>query len=188
MTIFVVKLKLIIIYTMEIIADLLKITVPAAIVLYGVFLTVRSFLNKDYEKKLVELRMKSNEQITPIRLQAYERMCLLLERITPANHIARLPQSELTAFQLQFMLVSEIRAELNHNLSQQLYMSHKVWTMVKNAVEDTVSLVNIAASGLNENSRGIELSRKIIELYVSKQELPIEIALQNLKTEIQEIF
>ena len=60
--------------------------------------------------------------------------------------------------------------------------------MVKNAVEDTVSLVNIAASGLNENSRGIELSRKIIELYVSKQELPIEIALQNLKTEIQEIF
>lgn len=173
---------------MEYLGDFIKILLPAGVVLYAMVLVVRSFLNNDFEKKLVDIKVKSTATVLPIRLQAYERICLLLERISPGNIIVRVNVSEMTAMQLQQQLNAEIRHEFNHNLSQQMYMSDKAWTSVKNAVEETISLVNASASETAPDARGIELARKIIEKNISRAENPIDTALTFIKNEIREIF
>ena len=173
---------------MEYLGDFIKILLPAGVVLYAMMITVKSFLNNDFEKKLAELRVTATTTVLPIRLQAYERICLLLERISPGNIIVRVNVSEMTASQLQQHLNAEIRHEFNHNLSQQMYMSDKSWVHVKNAVEETISLINASASETAPDARGIELARKIIEKNIMRQENPIDQALSFIKNEIREIF
>ena len=110
---------------MEYLFDLLKILLPAAAVLYGMYLVVVSFISKEREKMLVELKTKNTQTIIPVRLQAAERLCLLLERITPNNLVRRSSPGGMTAAELQGQLLHEVREEFNHNFSQQVYFSEE---------------------------------------------------------------
>lgn len=173
---------------MEILGDFLKISLPAAAVMYAMFLTVRSFLNKDFEKKLVEIRIKNNELILPIRLQAYERMALFLERISPHNLIMRVNDPAYNVAQLHQRLLIEIREEFNHNLSQQVYMSDQAWTIIKTSMEEVIAEINKSSTGIPPESKGIELAKMIFENLVQKNEDPVNKALKFIKTEIQQVF
>jgi len=165
-----------------------KILLPASIVLYGVYLMVRSFINKDIELKKLEVRSRAIETILPNRLQAYERMCLFLERISPPNLLLRLNNPIYSARELHKILLDEIRNEYNHNVSQQIYMSEEVWNMIKSSKEDLTILINEASSLLEPEATGLDLSRKIFELTLDKNVEPIGHALIELKKEIQQTF
>ena len=123
-----------------------KILLPASIVLYAVYLTVRTFINKEIELKRLEVRGHSMETILPNRLQAYERICLFLERISPPNLLLRLNSPGYSAREFHKLLLDEIRNEYNHNVSQQIYMSEEVWNMVRNGKEDLVIMINEASA------------------------------------------
>ena len=86
------------------------------------------------------------------------------------------------------ILLDEIRNEYNHNVSQQVYMSEQVWGMVKNSKEDLTVMINEAASQMKDDSKSIDLSKKIFELVMEKKVDPIGHALSELKREIQQIF
>ena len=165
-----------------------KILLPASVVLYAVYLTVRSFIIKEIELKKLEVRSRSIETILPNRLQAYERMCLFLERISPPNMLMRLNNPGYSAKEFHKLLLDEVRNEYNHNVSQQIYMSDEVWSMIKNAKEDLTILINEASSQMGPDSTSLDLSRKIFELTLEKKVEPIRHALQELKKEIQQTF
>lgn len=173
---------------MDQIFELAKITLPATLVLYAVFLVVKSFLNKEYDKKLLEIKMENTKIILPIRLQAYERICLLLERISLTNLIVRVNEISLNSHQLHQILLSEIRQEVNHNLSQQVYMSDDAWNTTKKAIEDVVSLINTSAEQVQPESRSIELAKKIFENHIIKNYDTVNQALTFVKAEIREVF
>ncbi len=173
---------------MEIVYDLLKITLPAALVLYLAYLLVRSFLQKQLDEIAFSVRQKNQEIVVPIRLQAYERIVLLLERITPSNLLSRLGNAEYTAEEFQQILVHEIRNEFNHNLSQQVYMSDSAWTYVSTAVEQTISLINSSANGLGNEAKGIELARVVLENGAGEEMDTPKQAIKFIKEEIQSIF
>jgi len=116
---------------MDALIDFVKIVIPASVVLYAVYLTVRSFIAKEIELKKLEVRAKGIETILPARLQAYERITLFLERISPQNLLIRLSDPAYSAREFQKLLLDEIRNEYNHNVSQQVYMSEEVWNLVK---------------------------------------------------------
>jgi hypothetical protein len=82
---------------MDTLSDLIKIVLPAALVLYAMYLVIRSFLQKDFDRQVVALKQKNAEVVLPIRLQAYERMALFLERISPNNMLIRLADPTMTA-------------------------------------------------------------------------------------------
>jgi hypothetical protein len=170
---------------MEIVGDLLKIILPAALVIYAMYLTVMSFLKKDRDRMLVELKTQNTQTVLPIRLQAGERLCLLLERITPNNLIRRVNQPSFSARELHGQLLSEVREEFNHNLSQQIYFSDETWESVKRAVENVVTLVNTGLQDLNDEARGIDLAKRIFQLSLDQKYDPIQIALKNVKSEIR---
>ena len=111
---------------MEAIIDFIKILVPAALVLYAMYLTVKAFLNKELEKTRLEIKEKNIEVVLPVRLQAYERIVLFLERMSPNNLVTRLNQAEMTAKVFQQIMLREISDEYNNNVSQQVYMSEEV--------------------------------------------------------------
>lgn len=173
---------------MELFEELIKVLLPALAVLYAMYLVVKSFLEKDMEKKVLDVRSKNAEVILPVRLQAYERICLFLERITPNNLLIRLNDGSYSARQFQQILNSEIREEFNHNLSQQLYMSDQAWIMVKNAMQEVISVINEASREVDPEAKSLELSKRIFEKMLAKEADPVQEALTQVKDEIRRIF
>lgn len=173
---------------MNIALDLIKVIVPASLVLYAVYLMVRSFIQREIEFKKLDVRGRSVDTILPSRLQAYERMTLFLERISPQNLLIRLNNPAFSGKDFQKVLLDEIRSEYNHNASQQVYMSEEVWSQIKNAKEDLIILINEAASRLMPDAKSIDLSKKIFEMAMEKKVDLVSLALSELKKEIQQVF
>lgn len=173
---------------MNIVLDLIKVIVPASLVLYAVYLMVRSFIQREIELKKLDVRGRSIDTILPSRLQAYERMTLFLERISPQNLLIRLNNPAFSAKDFQKVLLDEIRSEYNHNASQQVYMSEEVWSQIKNAKEDLIILINEASSRLMPDAKSIDLSKKIFEMAMEKKVDLVSLALSELKKEIQQVF
>lgn len=173
---------------MEYLADLLKIILPAGLVIYGMYLTIMSFLKKEREKMLVDLKTQNTNTLLPIRLQAGERICLLLERITPNNLVRRVNSPEYSARDLYHQLLHEVREEFNHNLSQQVYFSDETWESVRRGVESVITMVNQAMQEMPEEARGIDLAKKIFQISLDQKSDTIQKALTRVKDEIRIFF
>lgn len=173
---------------MELVADLVKIILPAGLVLWAMYLTVSSFIKKDVVEKELAIKAETTKMLLPIRLQAYERMALFLERISPNNLLTRLNGQTPNVVSFQQLMLSEIREEFSHNLSQQVYMSDEAWTVVKNAMNETVALINLSARELAPELPAFELSKRIFEVIMEKNINPSDEALSIIKKEIRENF
>jgi hypothetical protein len=180
---------------MELLLEFMKLVLPAAIVLLAMYLTVKAFVNKDFElaqkefeKKIIDYKTETSKTSLPLKIQAYERICLFLERISLNNLIVRINDPAYTAGQLQQRLNMEVREEFNHNLSQQIYMSNEAWDLVRTAQDEIISIVNKAAEQVDRNGRGIDLAKKIFEEMLERQSNPCEVALKYLKEEIRTIL
>jgi hypothetical protein len=173
---------------MQSIIELFKILIPAAAVLYGMYLMAQTFLQKQFEQKELDIKLKTIEITTPLRLQAYERMTLFLERITPAKLLIRLGSPDIHSIDYQQILLQEIREEFNHNLTQQVYISHETWQKTCIAMNDVVALINTSASEISSDSTSINLSKKIFEKVISENKQLTDEALKTLKEEAQKMF
>lgn len=170
------------------IIELLKISVPALIVAGAMYYVIKKQNERDYKMRLVELRQKNSDTVLPIRLQAYERVVLLLERITPSNMLLRVGAAGQTAAEYHRLLLAEIRNEFNHNMSQQVYMTETAWQQVKHAREEVVNLINNTFRELPENARGTDLAKKILETILASENDPTARAISFVKQEIGQVF
>lgn len=173
---------------MAYLADLLKIVLPAGLVIYGMYLTIMSFLRKEREKMLLDLKTQNTRTILPIRLQAGERLCLLLERITPNNLVRRINNPEYSAREFYSQLLHEVREEFNHNLSQQVYFTDETWESVRRAVESVVTIINSAMQDMPEEARSLELAKRVFQLTLDQKNDAIQMALKSVKSEIRIFF
>ena len=173
---------------MEILIEFGKLLIPALLVLYAMYLTVKSVLEKEIERKEVDFKIKNYETILPLRLQAYERIALLLERISPNNIMLRLNNPGLSAKEFQIILVKEIREEFNHNLSQQIYIDENTWVLVRKAVEDTINLINQSAMNLKEEAKGMDLTKSVFAEIMQNEVDSIKHALSQLKKEVSQFY
>lgn len=173
---------------MDALVEFGKILIPASVVLYAAYLLVRTFIQKEIELKRLEVRGRSIETVLPNRLQAYERMTLFLERISPQNLLIRVNGPGMTSREFHQLLLGEVRTEYNHNVSQQVYMSQEVWDLIINAKEDLIVSINDAANETNAEASSLDLSKKIFEKAMNKPIDPIAHAIIELKKEIQRTF
>jgi hypothetical protein len=168
--------------------------VPAFIVMAGMFLlmkrfmenqqnVLKKFLERDIQVKTVEDKQSKQRESLPLKLQAYERLILFLERIAPNSILVRVHRGGMSASQLQSDLVSTIRAEFEHNLSQQIYVSEQAWDEVKDAKEDMIRIINNAFSHVGNNATGIQMSSHIFEQILKMETLPTQKAIDFLKSE-----
>lgn len=160
--------------------------VPSLIVAVTAFVLAKYFVENDQKKRLLELKFHSKELVTPVRLQAYERMAMFLERIDPNQLLFRVSNPDLTAYQMQTILLATIRSEYEHNLSQQVYISPEAWEGIRNAKEKVVNVINLAAGHLGEGAMSTDLAGAVLEAVAD--ESPTAAAMERLKKDIALLY
>ncbi len=168
---------------MELVYNILLVTIPALIVFLTAFFILRGMIRSDQERRKQEILLQNNRTITPLRLQAYERFVLFLERISLESLIIRVHTQGMSAAQLHSALLSNIRGEFEHNLSQQIYVSPQAWEVVKNARSNIVKLINTEFEKLPENTTGLEFSRRLLEKVMELDKEPTKAAIEFVKNE-----
>ena len=168
--------------------EILKYLLPALVVFATTFYLVKKYFEDEDKKRKQQLFINNQGTIMPLRLQAYERMILFLERISPESLIIRVNRSGYTCQQLQAELMNAIRGEFEHNLSQQLYVSPGAWEMLKIARGRTIQLINMMAEKIQKDSPSINLSKAILESIVDQEKVPTADALNFIKKEFSELF
>jgi len=168
--------------------DVLKYTIPSLIVFATAYFILKSFIESEEKKRHLEIRTKNQKLITPIRLQAYERLTLFLERISPNSLILRIQKPNMTASQLQREMLAVIRTEFEHNLSQQIYISKQAWEVSKSAKENLIKLINASADKVNPKADAMQLSQVILQTIISVGAPPTQTAIDFLKAEVKQFF
>lgn len=168
----------------EVVLFVVSILCVSAVAIVAISLTLRQQkLFQQVEQKLVR-----NKITLPLRLQAYERCIVFLERISPESLVIRVNKGEDTVASLQAKLLSAIRSEFEHNISQQLYVSQETWVYVVNAKNNIVGLINSCSSRLHPEMREIELSKLIIETYSNIETSPTATAKLKIKQEVAQLY
>src|ERR1700743_826846 len=91
--------------------DILKYTVAGLGVVWIAFYLFKPYLDRSESIQLIELKKTISAQTLQLRLQAYERIVLFIERINPANMLVRLNDPSYSAAQLYTLIVTELRNE-----------------------------------------------------------------------------
>lgn len=105
----------------------------------------------------------------PLRLQAYERLVILCERISLPNLISRVSQPDLSARDMQFMLVENIKQEFEYNASQQIYVTQAAWEAVRNLRDQTLLIINSIAKTLSSEARAHDLNKGLLEAILNQE-------------------
>ena len=173
---------------MEVILEILKYTVPALIVFLTVLVMLRTWSRNEDKRRKTEFNMHISDEILPVRLQAYERSILLLERISPESMIMRVSRNDYTARQLQQELLSNITSEFEHNIAQQTYLSTEAWDKMKITKNQVINLVNETAKEVKPDASGPTLGKLILERLTELNNPPSQVAIDYLKQEVKTLF
>ena len=167
--------------------EIVKIILPAGIVFLTTYYLVKNFLDHESRKKVLDLKVSNQAILTPLKLQAYERVILFLERINPNAMVMRLSKTG-SASNFQGELLKTIRSEFEHNLSQQIYMSPKSWEAVVKGKEETIKLINIASGKVSADASAMELAQAVLGVAAQLTELPTKPSIELIKREIAKEF
>jgi hypothetical protein len=133
------------------------------------------------------LVQKENQKLSlPIRLQAFERLALYLERINPAKLLLRIAPMSDNKTEYENLLIQHIEQEFEHNLSQQIYVSDNAWTIILTAKNTTIQLIRKSAK--NETISTSHQLREGILSDLVNVDAPSNMALSFLKSEVSEIL
>jgi len=168
--------------------DTVKLIIAGLAVFLIAWYLVKDYLDKSYNKELLDLKRSAQAQTFPLKLQAHERMVIFLERLNPANMLVRLHVADTTVRELHHLVLSDIRAEYQHNVTQQLYVTNEAWLLLKQLKEDTIDLINNAAKGLPQDAPSVELSKVVLTHLAGLEENPYEVAINRIKGELYHLF
>jgi hypothetical protein len=165
----------------QLFAYLLPSVVTGAIAFYF----FRMHTNNEEGRRRFLLHKDSQKDTLPIRLQAYERMALFLERISIPNLVVRVaPQSNDKAA-YENLLTKSIETEFDHNLSQQIYMTDECWNIIKAAKSATIQMIRKAA--MSDTDTADKLREDILNETMEKTS-PSATALSFVKREIGDLW
>lgn len=162
--------------------------VPSLLVLLAALVSQRYILRENRRVEGVANAVENRKITVPIRLQAYERLALLLERISPEALLLRTDAGQNSAKQFEAILLEAIRAEWNHNLSQQIYVSLDMWNLVKNAKGNVSKLITLCGEKTHPDAPAGELSKTILAALLEMQTHPTTQALNALRAEAAKLF
>ena len=155
-----------------------------------VYLLVKRYFDNLQKERLLQMKLDERSEtlkvVTPIRLQAYERMALFLERISPNSLVLRCYQPGMDLRLLQGVMTKNIRDEWEHNLSQQVYLSAELWANIREAKDEMVNLVNSAAVSLTDTTDPTRLAATIFASAADHS--PVDSALEAMHKELKELF
>ena len=173
---------------MDAFIEIIKYTIPAALMLLLTYLLLSNFVDNEEKRRQFYLRKDLNKKSLPMRFQAFERLTVFLERITPNHLVLRVKPGNMPLGVYRKILVDTIRQEYDYNVSQQVYISDKSWNSIVSAKSQVVSMINKVSAEMDENATAADLSRKLIELEMTGDIFPTKAAILLLKHEAARNF
>lgn len=173
---------------METALEILKYILPALIVFATVYFMMKKYLDMQFNTEALRFKQDQLKNTLPIKFQAYERLAMFCERISLDNLSYRLSNSSMDANTLSTAMMIAIQQEYEHNMSQQVYVSEKLWEIISFAKDQMLNIVTTAASDPSINNSPAALIEKAIELEKSMGGSPIRTAKRAIKKEIDIIL
>jgi len=168
--------------------DILKFIIPSLVVLAVCYVIINKVMDDHANRLQLEIRKQNASMLTPLKLQAYERMILFLERISPQTLINNYNDGSNTARGLKHLMESSVNQEFMHNLSQQIYISNQAWNIIKVVKEEVIQLIHETYENMEAEANGVELSKAIIDRMILENSIPTIKAIDFLKAEINLYF
>lgn len=174
---------------MNLFLELLKFTIPALIVFFTAYFMLKMLLDERQRIDRMLLQQDAQKITLPLRLQAYERLTLLCDRVSLPNTLLRIRTPQMTVGELTGALLLSISQEFEHNTSQQLFVSETLWRIITLAREQTLLLITKAAEELDPKANAEELVKHIF-LLLEEQEgpTPLHRALVAIRMEAGRLF
>lgn len=185
----------------EVVLDLVCYVVPSIALFASVYIFTNKWDEIQREKLKTQRALGSKQDAAtnqpvvnenkklyfPMQVDAYQRIVLFLERISPNNMVMRLNNPALPARVFQQILLDNIRNEYEHNLAQQIFISQDAWHLAKNSKDETIKIINMAATNLPPTAMCLDLSRAIFEITAQLNNQPTDRAIMYLKGELNKI-
>lgn len=168
--------------------EILKYILPALVVFITVYYTMKQYLNSQYNLQYLKNQNKNAEQNIPIKLQAYERLLLLMERIRLTNLVFRLRSTDMNVRELTASLLIAIQKEYEHNQAQQLYVSSNLWNIIKQAKENIQNIISESSSKFSDDENCTNLSNMLMMFEKGQKKTSVDVAIEAIKKEAQLIL
>ncbi len=168
------------------ILELLSFTIPAIITGVVAYYFFKLHTKNENNRRNFLLRKEKQSLALPLRLQAYERMALFLERLSPASLLVRVPPVGNDKPAYFKKLLTSIEKEFEHNLAQQIYVTDQCWNVIKTAKNSTINIIrDTMLEGELKDARAM---REAIIERTATNEPPSNTALAFIKNEVHKIF
>ena len=173
---------------MEYLISHLDFILPAVLVMMLAVYMLNKVLNHDHTRRVFEYKKSVAKEMVPLRMQAYERLALFLERMQPSNLLLRVQKPNMKSSMLHVVLLKTIRREFDHNMSQQVYVSDAAWQLINKGKDQLIGVINQNVTSVSPDSDATEFGKLIIEASLEQQKWFIDEALVLLKEELQKNY
>jgi len=123
----------------------------ALIIALPIIFLLRQFVFTYINLKNKELKLLAVKANGDLKMQAYERMTLFLERIKPSNLVNKFDK-DLAIHEFIYLLEKNITEEFEYNSSQQLYISKNSWENIVASKNNILQLMRKTYENLNANA------------------------------------
>ncbi len=168
------------------IIDLFLYAVPTLITGVIAYYFFREHTKNEDGRRRFLLKKDLQVNAMPLRLQAYERMALFLERISPSKLLVRVHPTSSNKEDYETLIIQTIEQEFEHNLSQQIYISDKCWSIITTAKNATIQLIRKA--GMLEKTDSANKLREVVLTEMMERRSPSDAALSFVKEEVAELW
>ncbi len=168
------------------IIGLLLYCIPALVTGAVAFLFFREHVENENRRRDFLIQKDLQKEALPMRLQAYERLSLFLERIKPSNLLLRVNPNGSNKEDYENLLIANIEQEFDHNIAQQIYVTDQCWSITSTAKNATIQLIRKATISEKVDSTD-KLRESILTDMVDKRS-PSDAALSFIKEEVSNIW
>ncbi len=160
------------------------IVLPALLVFFTAQYMMKQHITNSVQLVKTEILKTNLNTFTPLKLQAYERIALFLERTSIPALIQSYAQAGQSARGVAASAPHAIKEEYSYNVSQQIYVSSQMWTLVKAIKEQHLQLLQNITASLPAEATAADLSQKLIEFLQSMDVQPQDRGMEFMKNEI----
>jgi hypothetical protein len=173
---------------LAVVLEIIKITVPALIVFFTVYHILKQYVAGQLNLEMLKHKNAQRGTVTPARLQAYERLMMLCERIAIPDLILRMNNPKMNSKELQSSIMLAIKQEFDYNLTQQTYVSEKLWEIIGLAKDHVLNTISVYGDKVAPNASSQELINMLYKALEEQEAKPLLTAKRAIKNEVSLLF
>lgn len=168
------------------IIEILAYTIPSLITGGVAYYLFNAYFKDQQNTRRWLLQKEAQKEALPLRLQAYERMVLFMERINPTKLLIRIAPISNDKNDYENLIITQIEQEFEHNLTQQIYMSDECWTIIVTAKNSTIQMIRKA--NMSDRVDNADKLREVLLSDLMEKQSPSNAALAYIKNEVSQMW